>query len=223
MRDWQVRAINNSGTTYANNGTWWSFTTTPPKVTKTYYSTASQDGWLLESSEISNTGGTMNATAATLSLGDNNAKKQYRSILSFNTASLPDAAVITKATLKLKHNSVAPAGSTPITLLQGIFVDVRKGFFGTFPALQLADFQATANKTVGSFTPALSSGWYAINLTNAKDSVNKLATDGGLTQFRLRFKLDDNNNTVANMLNLVSGNNATPAYRPTLIIEYYVP
>jgi hypothetical protein len=43
-----------------------------------------------------------------------------------------------------------------------------------------------------------------------------------VTQIRLSFKLDDNNNTIANYLKLYSGN-APAASRPQLIIEYYVP
>jgi hypothetical protein len=39
---------------------------------------------------------------------------------------------------------------------------------------------------------------------------------------RLRFKLDDNNNTIANYLSLYSGN-ASATSRPLLIVEYYVP
>jgi hypothetical protein len=219
---WQVRAINVAGTTYANNGTWWAFTT-KPLVTKTFYSTASQDGWMLESTEISNVGGTMDSTAATISLGDNNQKKQYRSILSFSTASLPDDATITKVTLKLKHSSVAPAGTNPITLLQGIYVDIRKGFFGDSASLQLTDFNAPVSKTVGPFKPVLTTGWYTISLNSTTfASINKLASNGGLTQFRLRFKLDDNSDTIANYLSLFSGN-APAASRPQLLIEYYVP
>ena len=184
------------------------------------------DGWILESSETSGVGGTMNATAPTLSLGDDPAKKQYRSILSFKTNSLPDTAVITKVTLKLKRVSVQPAGTNPISLLQGIFVDVRKGFFGSSAGLQLTDFQdgiGATGKTVGPFKPALSGGWYTINLNGAINSINKLTAGNGLTQIRLRFKLDHNNNFVANILNLASGNHATAANRPQLIIEYYVP
>jgi hypothetical protein len=61
----------------------------------------------------------------------------------------------------------------------------------------------------------LTSGWYTINLNStAFASINKLSTGGGVTQIRLRFKLDDNNDAVANMLNLVSGNNAIAANRP---------
>ncbi|MBI5932062.1 MAG: hypothetical protein HY867_00025 [Chloroflexi bacterium] len=52
--------------------------------------------------------------------------------------------------------------------------------------------------------------------------INKLATGSGLTQIRLRFKLDDNNNAVANYLSLYSGN-AGAASRPQLVIGYTVP
>ena len=45
----------------------------------------------------------------------------------------------------------------------------------------------------------------------------------GVTQFRLRFQIDDNNNATADYLKFYSGNFATAAARPTLIIEYYVP
>jgi peptide/nickel transport system substrate-binding protein len=190
-----------------------------------YPSTGANDGWLLESTETSNVGGAMNPTAATLSLGDSNLKQQYRSILSFSTAALPDTAVITKVTLKLKHASVVPAATDPITLFQGIFVDVRLGYFGTSSALQLTDFQTAADKTIGPAKPSLTAGWYTITLSNTTyNYINKLASyQSGLTQLRLRFKLDDNNNAVANLLNLVSGNNATLANRPTLLVEYYVP
>jgi hypothetical protein len=65
-------------------------------------------------------------------------------------------------------------------------------------------------------------GWYNINLTGAKAYINMLATDGGLTQIRLRFRLDDNNNAIANHLSLYSGN-ASAASRPQLVISYTVP
>ncbi|MBW7918314.1 MAG: hypothetical protein H3C52_03295 [Anaerolineales bacterium] len=183
-------------------------------------SAGAQDGWTLESFETSNMGGTFNSTAITLLLGDDAVNRQYRSILSFNTASLPDNAVITKVTLKVRLQKIV-GGGNPVNALQGFMADVRKGVFGT-SALQVIDFQAPASKTVGPLKPALVGGWYTLNLTPAKASVNKLATGSGLTQIRLRFKLDDNNNAVANYLSLYSGNAAVGA-RPQLIVEYYVP
>ncbi len=216
---WQVRAHNASGTpTDADGGTWWSFTTIAQKVV---YSAGGQDGWILESAETSGVGGTMNATATTLRLGDNAAKKQYLSVLSFDTSTLPDTAVITKVTLKVKKQGVT-GGGDPLATFLGFKVDIKKGFLGPAAALAVGDFQAAASKTCGPFSPALTSGWYSLNLTAGKAYINKVTTGGGLTQMRLYFKLDDNNNAAANYLSLYSGGVAATS-RPKLIVEYYVP
>ncbi len=142
-------------------------------------------------------------------------------ILSFNTGvGLPDNAVITKVTLKVKRQGVS-GGGNPLKTFQGFMVDVKNGVFGK-AALQAGDFQAKATKSFGPFKPALSGGWYSLDLTAGKETINKLSTAFGLTQIRLRFKLDDNNNAVANTLSLFSGNGPATS-RPQLIIEYYVP
>ncbi|MGC1377093.1 MAG: choice-of-anchor Q domain-containing protein, partial [Anaerolineales bacterium] len=182
-------------------------TQTPP-ITQTFTSIAAQDGWILESSETSNLGGTMNSVAATFNLGDNAAKKQYRSILSFDTgAILPDNAVITGVTLKVKQQAIV-GGGNPVATFQGFMADIQNGTFGT-AALQTGDFQAASSKMCGPYLTALSGGWYSINLIGAGPFVNKLATNSGLTQIRLRFKLDDTNDAVANYLSLYSGNAPT--------------
>ncbi len=215
---WQVRAVNSTGATMADGNAWWSFRTTG---LLTLRSTGAQDGWVLESSESSNKGGTMNSAATTLRLGDDAAKKQYRSILSFATgAALPDEAVITKVTLKIKKQGVV-GGGNPAATFGGFILDVRKGTFG-MPALQITDWQTAANKSYGPFKPALVGGWYSFDLSAAKAYINKLSMLSGLTQIRLRFKLDDNNNALANYLSVFSGN-APAASRPQLIIEYYTP
>ncbi len=186
----------------------------------TLRSQGANDGHILESTETSGVGGSMNSAATNFYLGDNAQKKQYRSILSFDTSSLPDNAVITKVTLKLKQQGIT-GGGNPVATFQGFVMDVKKGMFGTAP-LALGDFKTAASKTVGPASPALTAGWYTLNLTPAKNSINKLATGGGLTQIRLRFKLDDNNNAAANFLKIYSGN-AGAANRPQLIVEYFVP
>ena len=190
--------------------------------TLTVTSTATQDGWLLETSETSGLGGTLNSSATTFNLGDDAAKKQYLGILSFNTSNMPDTAIITAVTLKVKKSAVV-GGGNPVSIFQGFFADVKTGFFGTTSALQTADFQAASSKTVGPTSPTPSANWYTINLTNAKTFVNKLNSNGGVTQVRLRFKLDDNGNAVANYLSLFSGNATNAADRPQLVITYYVP
>jgi len=59
-------------------------------------------------------------------------------------------------------------------------------------------------------------------LSGASGSINLLPAASGLTQIRLRFKLGDNGNALANDLVLFSGN-AAPASRPQLIITYHLP
>jgi hypothetical protein len=206
--------------TYEIDG-WSSARLTITPLSRAFSSTASQDGYILEAAETSNLGGTMNSTATTLRLGDDAARRQYRSILSFDTSPLPDNAVITKVTLKVKQQGIV-GGGNPISLFQGFVVDMKTGFLGNSADLQIADWQAVAQKVVGPFTPSISGGWYTLNLTSAKAYINKLATGSGLTQIRLRFQLDDNNNAIANYLSLYSGN-AGAASRPQLIVEYYVP
>ena len=93
--------------------------------------------------------------------------------------------------------------------------DIKNGFFGTYPALQTA--------ATGAVRCHASSNVYSINLTASKAFINKLATNNGLTQIRLRFKLDDKNDTVANYLSLFSGNAVNAADRPQLVITYTVP
>ena len=188
--------------------------------TASFKSTGANDGWVLETGENTNVGGTMNATATTLRIGDDAARKQYRSVLSFATSSLPDNAVVTKVTLKVKQQGIV-GGGNPVNMFQGFLADIRKGTFGT-SALQLGDWQTAASKTIGPLTVAPSGGWYTLNLTAGRNFVNKLASGNGLTQIRLRFKLDDNNNSTANYLSIYSGN-AAAADRPKLIIEYYIP
>jgi|GEM_PF-1219114 len=194
------------------------FTSTQRKLI--FYSAADTDGWIREATETANKGKALNNTATTLRLGDDAANRQYRSIFSFDTQSLPDNAVLTKVTLKVRQQGITGAGN-PVTLFQGFILDVRKGTFGA-PALEATDWQAAPDQSYGPFTPSLSGGWYTFNLTGAGAFINKEATNGGLTQIRLRFQLDDNNNAVADYLSLYSGN-AAAARRPQLLIEYRMP
>ena len=195
----------------------------PPTQTLQFNSVGTQDGWVLESSETSNQGGKVDYLSTTFNVGDDATKKQYRGILSFSTgAALPDNAVITKVTLNVKKQATSGTGD-PFTLFQGMMVDMKSGFFGTAASLATSDFQLAAGKSFGPFKPVPANGWYSFDLTPGKAIINKLASGSGLTQIRLRFKLDDNNNTVANYVKFYSGNYGTASLRPQLIIEYYVP
>ncbi len=189
--------------------------------TRTFTSLAAQDGWVLKSTENSGVGGSGNNGSGAITLGDNIKRQQYRSILSFNTSLLPDTAVITGITLKIKKTAVV-GGGDPVKTFKGFMIDIKKGIFGT-SVLQVGDFQAVASQTLGPLviTPP-ATGWYTFNLLAAKNNINKLTTSSGLTQIRLRFKLDDNNNKITNTISFSSGN-AAATLVPQLIITYYVP
>jgi hypothetical protein len=190
-------------------------------TSKTFYSTGSWDGWILESSHTSSRGGSTSVASTTFRLGDNASRKQYRAVLSFPTSSLPDSAVITGVALKLKKQGVT-GGGDPVTRFNGFMVDIKKGHFGSSASLQASDFQASAGKSYGPFKPAAVSNFYSLDLSGAKAYINKLSTNSGLTQVRLRFKLDDDNDRVADYLRLYSGS-ASTAWRPQLIVTYYLP
>jgi hypothetical protein len=189
-----------------------------PTSVLNFRSQAAADGWLLESSETSSKGGLFNSTETTFYLGDDQSNKQYRSILSFDTSGMPDDAVIVSASLRIKKHSLV--GINPFTTHQGLLVDIANPYFGTTAALTASDFQTAAGKyAVGIFNPTPASGWYSVNLnTNAFPSINKVGT----TQFRLRYKLDDDNDSIADYMKFFSGDYITTSCRPVLSIKYYL-
>jgi arabinogalactan oligomer/maltooligosaccharide transport system substrate-binding protein len=189
----------------------------PSLQSATIKSNGIYDGWILESSENSTLGGTLNSAATTLTLGDDASDRQYRAILHFDTSSLPDTAVITSVTLKVKKQSAST--TNPFSVLGSLYVDMRNPAFG-LPGLELLDFNLAAKKVKPAvFSPTPAAGWYSARFNNGgKLYINLLGT----SQLRLYFSLDDNNNNVANFIRFYSGN-AAAGDRPKLIIQYYVP
>lgn len=190
-----------------------------PILTEKFRSTATYDGWVLEESETSETGGSKSATATTLLVGDDAQDRQYRAILSFDTSTLPDNAVITSAVLKIKRQSVV--GTDPFSTHGKLLVDMRKGYFGSTKALQAADFEVTASASAVKNIPNTPvSNWYKVNLPTTAFQYVHLKN---VTQFRLRFQKGDNDDMDADYMKFYSGNHSSESVRPLLIIKYYVP
>ncbi|MBV6452474.1 MAG: hypothetical protein MHPDNHAH_03231 [Anaerolineales bacterium] len=193
-------------------------------ITASFTSNGANDGWVLESSEGSDQGGSRNSNSAILRLGDDAQNRQYRVILHFPTYYLPDNAVITEATLMLKNQGAI--GTNPFTTHGNISIDVRYGVFGSFgpwgiEALQNSDFQNPASlNSVGFISNSPASGWYWSTLNS---SANPYINLTGVTQFRLGFQLDDNNNLVDDFLTFFSGDYESIHERPRLVIKYYIP
>jgi hypothetical protein len=184
-----------------------------------FNSIGNQDGWILESSEASNKGGSMNYKAAKLNIGDDAANRQYIAILSFNTSNIPDNAVVTAVTLKVKYAGVA--GTLPFKTHGRLLADIPNDSFGNNPALQLGDFKATASKkAVLAFTNSKVDNWYSQSFSPTDFQYLNLLTD--ITQFRLRFAKDDNSDSGADYLKIYSGN-AGAVDRPQLNITWHLP
>ena len=183
-----------------------------------FTSIGAQDGWLLEASEYAGVAGTLNAQSPTIRVGDDASRRQYYTILSFNTSALPDTAIIEKVILKLTKKSIA-GNPAKLASLGGLLINVQGSAFGR-PALELADIKSPNLSLFGPYRVNPANTFYTFNLTSFNTPINKSSRASGLTQLRMMFKLDDNNDSVANYIDLFSGNAANPAYRPQLIITY---
>ncbi len=216
---WQVYAeVQTWGPVYADGGTWWSFTTAPVLQEMAFRSVAAYDGWVLEQDESSGKGGTFDAAATTARVGDDASDRQWRSILHFDTGGLPDGAVVTGVTLRVKRQSIV--GGNPFDTHGYLTVDQKTGAYHEDPVLEKLDFHAVGSRgNVGRFIKTPSSGWYRAPLRAPSYPLINLT---GTTQFRLRFATDDNDNGVADYLSFYTGN-APEADRPQLIVTYYVP
>jgi hypothetical protein len=195
-----------------------------PTVTEVFRSNGSYDGWVLESRETSNRGGSRNNRANSFILGDDKGNRQYRAILDFSTDTLPDNAVITKVLLMIQGRGLV--GTNPFETHQNIQVDIRSGTFSAFGpipfrGLQNSDFQASSSRdAVGFIQNNPYYGWYWTWLDN---SAFQYINVYGSTQFRLHFQVDDNNDRGNDFLRFHSGDSGDISEQPQLVIEYYVP
>lgn len=190
-------------------------------VVKTFLSIAAEDGYVEESTETSNVGGATNAAGTgtgAIRAGDQGLDRQFKSVVSFDTASLPDGATITSASLQLKV-AQAPTGTNPYTWGGACIVDIKSGAFGTNASLEAADFQAAvsaANVVSGGMPNAALNAWSIGNLTaGTLTHVNKT----GKTQLRVAFTVDDNDNGTLDHVGWYSGESA--GNEPKLVVRYH--
>ncbi|MFT3895802.1 MAG: hypothetical protein QM730_29640 [Anaerolineales bacterium] len=148
-------------------------------------------------------------------VGDDAQRRQYRSILSFNTSGLPDDVVVKSVKLKVKTAEIT--GRDPFDKHGDLLVEVCAPSVGIALVVQLPDFQVERNcRRAGTFARQTRDGWYTAELDPAVVNLR------GSTQFRLRFERDDDNNKMADYIEFFSGN-AEDALRPNLVVYYETP
>ena len=193
--------------------------TVTPAPEMVFTSVAGEDGWIVESTEVSNVGGAMNSASASgqaIRLGDDDFNRQYKSILSFNTAALPDNANIVGVRLELTRGSTT--GNDALVTHGVAKVDIKTIGFGLNKVLQTTDFQAAADvAAVGTFTSQGVEGstYYVWLGYDARSRVSRTNT----TQLRLSLGLDDNNDSESTYIGFHSGG-SDEALRPRLIVSY---
>jgi hypothetical protein len=190
------------------------------ETTVTFTSIGAQDGYVLESSETSGTGGSVETNGtnnAALRAGDDNKDRQYRSVVSFDTSSIPDGATIVSVTLRLRRGALS--GTNPFTTHGTLGVDVQTGGLSGPTTLQAGDFQVVPTVVqAASLTNAASNGSWSEGVLTAAGAAAVSKT--GTTQFRVYFSTDDDDDSRGDYIGYYSGENATAANRPQLVVRY---
>lgn len=186
-------------------------------LTAVFSSVAAHDGWVREAAEAAGVGGARDATS-TCRVGDDASDRQFRSILDFDTRSLPDDAVVTSALLEVKWSSLV--GTDWTATLGALLADMRRGPFNRVAALEVVDFEAPANlRGAGTFAAVPGSHWYRTQL--GADALDRLNLTGR-TQFRLRYARDDDDDRSADYIAFFCGD-ALARHRPVLRVTYELP
>ena len=132
----------------------------------------------------------------------------YRTILSFDTSSLPDDAITTDVSLKIYRKS----STGNISSLKG---DIKTGVFGTSSALEQIDYQASPSISAAfqMSVPSLNNGYTTIQFPS---SLWGYMNRTGKTQFRLSSS--GSADFLSDVVEIYGGDN--PAYAPTLTVSY---
>lgn len=204
----QARAIDlagNSGSSAAVNvtvtgGTGGGGGTTP--VTVTFSNEDANDGYVKAGSDGSAPAvGTLESSLG-LAIGRGTDSKFNRTLLSFDTSSLPDGASVISATLTVAYRSASgdpwsnPAGNS-------LVIDAHTGCLGAC-TIETGDWAATTTSSAVAQLLSFTGGNQTSNLFAASGlaAINKT----GRTQLRLRFA---NNQTTTNYLWIDKGATAT--------------
>jgi len=180
------------------------------------YSVASEDGYVVESAAGSGRGRSINARgieSSGLRLGDDSSNRQIKSIVSFNTSSLPANAQIISARLDFSDSYK----NRTTTQFEPLYAHISQGGFGSSPRLQAGDFQAASSMSRSAKIAVTDAGHHGGDLTSTSlRFIYRL----GRTQFSLSYVVPTDKNRLNNWLVFNPGE--VTASRPSLTIRYTV-
>lgn len=182
-----------------------------------FFSQGASDGWIMERTENNQRGFKVHTDGATLLMGNDRQNWSYRAFLSFDTAPLPDEAVITSVKLKLKSAGVV--GNNPFKQHGESIVEACSLDSGLLSGLSAKAFQSADCTQAGVFDPEPAGNWYTAELDPVSFQHINLA---GSTHFRLRFGIDNDNDGKADLIEFYSGE-ASEAVQPVLTVRYDLP
>jgi hypothetical protein len=187
-------------------------------IRKYYFSLPASDGWLLESTDTSNLGGSLNSTATTMDAGDDAGNRDYRILSHFDTSSDPIPANAVIAVVNYRVKQVSVTGVNPLTTHGSLITELNEPYFGTSANLEVNDFQLPGDKGACNFDPTiLADDFY--RCVFFKVAIDLFPKSGAI-DLRSRFELDDTNNT-ADLLTVYTGNYTFLYSRPELFAAYY--
>jgi hypothetical protein len=192
-------------------------------VTVTFESIAAEDGYVREMGENSDVGGiaVANGTGKLgLRLGDNRFDAQIKTVVSFDTSSIPAGSTIQSATLRLRRKRVI--NTNPFISFGTALVDVKTGGFSGNDALQASDFEAPADAVaVATMSSPAAFNDYSEGALSAAGLA--AINTGGKTQLRVAFTLDDNDNGTLDLIGFRGGEAQFTHSRPLLVVTYVAP
>jgi hypothetical protein len=136
--------------------------------------------------------------------------QEYYGILSFNTASLPDNAVVQGASIYMIRSS---ADDNPFLHSdRNPVLDIKSGFFGSSDNLQLTDWNAAASaNNIGCFNGNADQNNYAVRIDLQPTAFTHVSKTGQ-TQFRMKFDYADFS---TEFINFYDGDNIGAFSEPT--------
>lgn len=194
-----------------------TFVSAETPVETVFPSIAAHDGWILESSEGSGTGGVLDATSTGgkgLRVGDHSRGRQLVSLVSFDTSPLPDCAEMVSARLELTRNG--NSGANPFKSLGDMLVDVHPGVIGSNANLQGGDFEADVDYQEAAATGDQGGNLHVFKIDLDPDMLNV----EGLTQMRLRFEKKHNGNNRADYVGFYGAESASNHRNPKLVVSF---